>query len=157
MIDDDVNLLESIRRTADVSGWKLDTASSWEEGLSLFHVLAPNLVIADYHMPNSRHGLQLLHEIRRLRPSVRVILVSAYFNDDDVEKIMNLNVVDRALRKIDATKTMAELLEEIEAANGREDEETDWIEFAKARVRAWDSSSEALDELDQFLTTHRAP
>lgn len=75
IIDDDESLLESIRRLADLRDLRLDTASTWEEGLSLFHVIAPCLVIADYHMPNSRNGLQLLAEIKGLQPSVRVILL----------------------------------------------------------------------------------
>ena len=96
LIDDDQSLLESIRRLADYNGLELDTAATWEEGLGLFHVLAPNVVIADYHMPDSRNGLQLLAEIKQLRPSIRVVLVSGYINDEDVKRVESLNIVDRA-------------------------------------------------------------
>ena len=157
LIDDDQSLLQSIRRLADLSYLRLDTATTWEEGLSLFHVLAPSVVIADYHMPNSRNGLQLLAEIKRLRPSVRLVLVSAYINDEDVERVEALNIVDRALRKIDATMTVDNILDEIRCANENDDEHTDWVAFANARVRAAKASVEELDKLDDFFRSNRAP
>ena len=157
LIDDDQSLLASIRRLVDLSDLKLDTADTWEAGLGLFHVLAPNVVIADYHMPNSRNGLQLLAEIKRLRPSVRVVLVSAYINDEDVERIEALNIVDRALRKIDSTQTVENILDEIRHANEHDGEHTDWVAFANARVQAAKASVEELDQLDEFFKSNRAP
>jgi CheY-like chemotaxis protein len=156
-IDDDEALLGSVRRAADVSGFTLDTASSWEEGIRLFHVLSPDVVIADYHMPESRHGLQLLAEVKRLRPSVRVILVSAYINDDDVKQINELDLVDAAMRKLDPIETVEAILHEVRIANEAPDKPTDWVDFAKARVRAGKVPQESLDRLDEFLTRHRTP
>ncbi|MCY3886392.1 MAG: response regulator [Chloroflexi bacterium] len=156
LIDDDLPLLESIRRAANLNELAFETAATWDEGLGLFHVLAPSVVIADYHMPNSRNGLQLLAEIKRLRPSVRVVLVSAYINDEDVERVEALNVVDRALRKMDLT-TVETILDEIRLANESDHELTDWVAFANARVRAAQASGEELDRLDEFFKTNRAP
>ncbi len=157
LIDDDQPLLESIERLADLKDLRLDTAATWDEGLGLFHVLAPSVVIADYHMPNSRNGLQLLAEIKALRPSVRVVLVSAYINDEDVQRIEALGIVDRALRKIALTQTIENILDEIQCANNSDDEDTDWLAFAKARVRVTTSSREELNQLDEFFRTNRAP
>jgi len=157
LIDDNQSLLKSIKRLADFKGLRLDVAATWDEGLGLFHVLAPSVVIADYHMPNSRNGLQLLAEIKRLRPSVRVVLVSAYINDEDVAHIEALNIIDRALRKMDLTRTVESILDEIRRANESADEHTDWVAFAKARVRAAKASGEELDQLDKFFRKNRAP
>ena len=156
LIDDDLPLLESIRRAADLNELVLETAATWDEGLGLFHVLGPSVVIADYHMPNSRNGLQLLAEIKRLRPSIRVVLVSAYINGEDVERIEALNIVDRALRKIDP-QTIEKILDEIRCANRNDDSHTDWVAFANARVRAAKASYEELDRLDEFFRSNRAP
>ena len=157
LIDDDLSLLNSIRRTAALNNLRLDIASTWDEGLGLFHVLAPSVVIADYHMPDSRNGLQLLAEIKRLRASVRVVLVSAYINDEDVERVEALNIVDCALRKIDLTQTVERILDEIRRASESDDKHTDWVAFANARVRAAKASDEELDQLDDFFRRHRAP
>lgn len=157
LIDDDQSLLKSIKRLADLNQLRLDTAATWDKGLGLFHVLAPSVVIADYHMPNSRNGLQLLAEIKRLRPSVRVILVSAYINDRDVERVESLGIIDRALRKTNLMQTAGTILDEIRCANESDDDQTDWLAFAKARVRASRASGEDLDRLDEFFKKKRAP
>ena len=157
LIDDDHSLLNSIRRLADLLDLRLDIADTWGEGLGLFHVLAPRVVIADYHMPGSLNGLKLLAEIKRLLPSVRVVLVSAYINDEDVERIEALNIVDRALRKIDLKQTVEHILDEIRSANETDDEHTDWVAFAEARVNVANASLEKLDQLDEFFKRNRAP
>ena len=157
LIDDDESLLRSIRRTAELEDLRLETADTWDRGLGLFHVLAPSVVIADYHMPNSRNGLQLLAEIKRLQPSVRLVLVSGYITDDDVEQIEALDIIDRALRKIDSTQTIESILREILRANESDDAQTDWVSFAAARVHASEAWGEDLDRLDKYFRRNRAP
>ena len=157
LIDDDQSLLNSIRRTAELDDLRLETADTWDRGLGLFHVLAPSVVIADYHMPNSQNGLQLLAEIKRLHPSVRLVLVSGYINDEDVEQIEALNIIDRALRKIDFTQTMESILQEIQRANESDDTQTDWVAFASARVNAAEPWGEDLDRLDEYFRRNRTP
>ena len=157
LIDDDQSLLDSISHLATVNNLKLDIAATWNEGLGLFHVLAPNVVIADYHLPNSRNGLQLLAEVKRLQPSVRVVLLSAYITEEDVERIEALDIIDRALRKLDLRQTIESILDEIRCANRSDYDDTDWVSFAEARVRAARASSEELDRLDEFFRKIRAP
>lgn len=157
LIDDDEALVASVKRAASFGGLELDTAASWDEGLSLFHALGPNLVIADYHMPGSRHGLQLLAEVKSLRPSVRVVLVSAYINDEDVERILALDIIDGAMRKLNLVATSEAILQMIEEAAETADEPTDWTQVAKATVRAGGASKEKLEQLDASLNKNRAP
>ena len=157
LIDDDESLLKSMRRLANVSNLSLDIAATWDQGLGLFHVLTPSVVIADYHMPDSRNGLQLLAEIKRLQPSVRVVLVSAYINDEDVERVEALGIIDRALRKVDLTQTIEAIMDEIRGANENDNEQTDWVAFARVRVRTAKAPGEKLDQLDEFFRKNRAP
>lgn len=157
LIDDDQSLLRSIKRLTDLSGLRLDIADTWNGGIGLFHVLAPSVVIADYHMPNSRNGLQLLAEVKRLQPSVRVVLLSAYITDEDVKHIEALDIIDRALRKTDLTETIDNVLDEIRCANESDEDHTDWVAFAEARIRASKTSSEVLDQLDEFFRKNRTP
>lgn len=156
LIDDDQALLSSIKRSAELKHLRLEVSDTWDGGMSLFHILAPSVVIADYHMPNSRNGLQLLAEVKRLHPSVRVILLSAYITDDDVRQIEALGIIDLALRKTELTQTMEKILDEIRGAN-EIDDDTDWVAFAEARVHAAKASSEDLDRLDGFFRKNRAP
>ena len=155
IIDDDTTLLKDWVAVVQQRGYEAVTASTWENGLMLFQALSPNLVIADYQLPGSRHGLKLLAEVKRLRPSVRLILISAFLNEEDIENIMALGLVDRALTKGDSIGTTEVILDEIAQAASTADEDTNWVEFARAHVTAQKVSEEELNELDATLTRER--
>jgi DNA-binding NtrC family response regulator len=148
LVDDDQQLLASVDATAKAAGLDLVTASSWDEGLALFHVLSPNLVIADYNMPGSRLGLQLLVEIRRLRPSVRLVLISGYLDGDDMAQVMALDLVDATLTKGTAIETARAVLSEVRTAAEVADAPTDWKAYANAYLGAATVSESSVDELD---------
>jgi two-component system chemotaxis response regulator CheY len=150
LIDDSPEPRESLSRAARLAGFTLLTAESWDEGLSLFQVYAPTLVIADYQLPNSQHGIQLLSAIRRLSPSVRLILLSAFIQEDDVPEIEALGLVDRALPKGRPNVT-AEIVEEIRAAHDRAAADTDWPAYARAHTQSNDVEQSEIDELDLRL------
>jgi CheY-like chemotaxis protein len=153
VIDDDAALLASLQAAARLSKVELATAASWEEGLVLFQILSPDLVIADYNLPGSKHGLRLLARIRRLRPSVRLVLVSGYFEEADLEKVMELGIVDRALTKGSAADTAHALIEEARAAGLRDATPTDWVGYSKAYLASAAVSEDELRSLDALLTS----
>jgi DNA-binding NtrC family response regulator len=151
LIDDDVGLLESVKRAAQLAQLDLVTAATWDEGLGLFHVLSPNLVIADYNMPGSQHGLKLLARVRRLRPAVRLIMVSGYLDEADMDRVRDLDVVDRALTKGSVVQTARAIVEEVRAAQNTAHLGTDWVSSAQAHVDAAELTEETLEELDAIL------
>lgn len=151
LIDDDVNLLETIRSNVEELGLELHTASSWDEGLALFHVVSPTLVLADYNLPGSSHGLRLLLEIRSLRPSVRLVLVSGVVNPDELSKVEALGLVDRVLSKGTGMESTRQILAEVSGASATRDEPTDWTSFAQALVDHRSFDEKAIEELDDRL------
>lgn len=150
LIDDRPEPRESLSRAARLAGLTLLTAESWDEGLSLFQVYAPTLVIADYQLPDSPHGIQLLSAIRRLSPSVRLILLSAFIQEEDVPEIEALGLVDRALPKGRPNVT-AEIVEEVRAAQERAAADTDWPAYARAHTQSNAVEQSEIDELDRRL------
>jgi DNA-binding NtrC family response regulator len=151
VIDDDLGLLRSLEQAARLSGIRIVTASTWDAGLETFQALSPSVVIADFNMPGSRHGFQLLARIRQLRPSVRLILVSAYLDEKDIEAVMELGVVDRALTKGSSAETAEAVLEEARSAVEREETPTDWVAYAKAFLDAGAIPEDAFNRLDDLL------
>src|SRR5436190_1493564 len=97
LIDDEVNLVQSIKAAFDIRGLDLDTALSWDDGLQLFRVGLHDLVIADYNLPGSKLGLKLLARIKQLHPSSKLILISGYFDASAEELLPQTNLVDRFL------------------------------------------------------------
>jgi CheY-like chemotaxis protein len=151
LVDDDQQLLASVTASAEASRLDLITAASWDEGLALFHVLSPELVIADYNMPGSRMGLQLLAEIRRLRPSVRLVLVSGYLDEQDMARVAALHLVDSSLTKGSAIETAQAIVGEIQEVSESVPGPTDWPAFARAYVQAVRVSDESIDQLDKIF------
>lgn len=157
IIDDDVDLLDTWTRLAHAKGLAVNTAPTWDEGIALFHILSPDLVIADYNLPGSAHGLQLLAEIRRLRPSVRLVLISGAVEPSKLVEVERLSVVDRVLSKGDAGTATSVVLEEIERASSQATRPTDWRAFATASLAAASSDAEALESVDVLLTSSLQP
>lgn len=154
LIDDDSGIRDSFERLVNQSELDLLLASTWDEGLSLFQLHLPMLVIADYNLPGSKHGLRLLSEIRRLTPAVRLLLLSGYIGEEDVAEIEGIGLVDRAIPKT-RDGLGAELLHEIELARARGSQATDWKAYAEAHRRSREVDQSQIDALDLKLKQTR--
>ncbi|MGH9588476.1 MAG: response regulator [Acidobacteriaceae bacterium] len=77
---DDEDLGLQIRKVVlERAGYRVTTALSGPAGLEIFSKNPVELVILDYFMP-SMHGGIVAAELRRMRPNVPIILLSAYVN-----------------------------------------------------------------------------
>ena len=78
VIDDDSDVLNSIRRLLIREGWVVLTASEPGEGLRSYetHWQAIALVLLDYYMPDLR-GDQVWDRLKRINPQARVLLMTA--------------------------------------------------------------------------------
>ena len=78
VIDDDTDVLNSIRRLLIREGWVVLTTSDPSEGLQSYEALGQGieLVLLDYYMPNLR-GDQVWERLKRINPQVRVLLMTA--------------------------------------------------------------------------------
>ena len=77
-IDDDAEILNSIRRLLIREGWVVLTASDPLEGLQVYeaHWRTIQVVLLDYFMPTLR-GDEVFERLRRINPHVRVLLTTA--------------------------------------------------------------------------------
>ena len=155
LIDDDPDIIRSAATMIRNQGLLLDTASSWAEGLYKFYAYSPDVVISDYNLPGSKMGLALLLEVSRLRHSVRLVLISAYLNESDVEEVRKLNLVDDVVRKTNPMDSARAIVNAVERASMRSDEATDWVAFANASLRVCGVNEKALESLDSFLQANR--
>jgi CheY-like chemotaxis protein len=129
LIDDDVALVQSVVALAEAFDVELLTATAWQDGLDLFITLSPDLVIADYNLPGSDSGLQLLLEAKQLRPGIRVVLLSGYLTEEQIQAVGSSRLVERALRKNPAG--MEAVSEELQGAKERAGAATDWVRVAE--------------------------
>ena len=112
-IDDEPRGLEVRRFLLEMEGYSVLTATSGREGLELFAANPVKAVILDYYMPEMNGG-EIAAELRRLKPEVKILLLSAY--PDLPAEVLKL-VDARALKGISPTALLAALQQMLSCQN----------------------------------------
>ncbi len=77
LVDDDAEIIESIRYALESKGYEIFIARDGNQGLAMAESEDPDLVILDMMMPK-RSGFLVLEKLRRTREvPVRVIMITA--------------------------------------------------------------------------------
>lgn len=77
VIDDEVGIRDSMRRTLEYQGYQFVGAATGQEGLALIERDPPDLVFLDIKMPGM-DGLEVLERIKASNPAVPVVMVSGH-------------------------------------------------------------------------------
>ncbi len=94
LVDDEPGMLRYIRTLLEVDDHKVQTASTGEEAVE--HVqkgMQPDLVLLDLLMPGI-DGLQTLEQLRRLKPGLKVVMLSCVNDTRKVVQAMRLGAID---------------------------------------------------------------
>ncbi|TAK31822.1 MAG: response regulator [Chloroflexota bacterium] len=100
LVDDEPNILSSLRRALRREHYEIWTASSGPEALAALSAMPTevSVVVSDFRMPEM-NGVELLGQIKRISPdSVRIIL-SAYADTDLIQSAINEGQVFRFVAK----------------------------------------------------------
>ena len=149
LIDDDPEFTASIRVNFMLNGVEIETASEWSEGVAKFRIGLHELVIADYNLPGSEHGLKLLAKIKPLRPSSELILISGAITSVPANKIKISGLVDTYLPK--NADLPGILLEKARSALDRTKQPTDWAKTARAHVTGYEVDEKSIEDIDKLL------
>jgi DNA-binding NtrC family response regulator len=93
VVEDDPNVGESIRLLLKKRGYEILLASNGKEALPLFRQETVDLVITDLVMPKM-DGIELLEEVKHLRPETEVIVISAQGTIEKAVQAMKLGAFD---------------------------------------------------------------
>lgn len=93
IVEDDPNVGESLSLLLKKRGFEILLASHGKEGLHLFRQNIVDLVITDLVMPKM-DGIELLENIKRLRPETEVIVISAQGTIEKAVQAMKLGAFD---------------------------------------------------------------
>lgn len=88
VIDDDRDLLQIIRRTLELEGYLVETATGGESGVANFQKFDPDLVLLDIMMPGA-NGYQVLQQIRKCSV-VPVLMLTSLDEVTALEKSVDL-------------------------------------------------------------------
>jgi DNA-binding NtrC family response regulator len=112
VVDDDINVLETLRDILLIRGYDVEIALNGKQAVD-FLKSAPgiNLIITDVMMPEM-DGLELLRQVRLLRKEIPVVILTAYPTVDGVIHAIEEGASDYLLKPFN----MDELLETVKEA-----------------------------------------
>lgn len=109
LIDDDTEFAELMRLAFAASGFDVRAAAGGVEGLDALRNDIPDLVVTDIIMPD-REGIELILEMKRLAPAVRIIAITGW-NPGAVDLLRmssNLGADGGLLKPFNAPELLAE-------------------------------------------------
>jgi two-component system C4-dicarboxylate transport response regulator DctD len=77
LVEDEASLRRSLENYLKRAGYTFDSCSTAREALAVAERLHPDIVIAEYHLPDA-NGVALLEKLKRIVPHVAAILLSEY-------------------------------------------------------------------------------
>lgn len=132
LVDDDDPLRESIADFLRGEGFQVEEASRAREGIRKAVEGNFEVIVSDYHMPDLS-GLELIEQVRVVRPDVKIILLTGAADLDSalhavdmrihayLSKPVNpdtlLSVLDKALRERRLEAQIKDLIQELQGAN----------------------------------------
>jgi CheY-like chemotaxis protein len=106
-IDDDAAILQYEKALLERSGYAVLTAASANQGLRLVTMCDCDAVLLDYEMPGM-NGHELAVEIKRVRPDLRVILLSG--GEVPTQALL---LVDAFVPKLETSRQLLPMIEEL--------------------------------------------
>ncbi|MBN2394183.1 MAG: response regulator [Anaerolineae bacterium] len=94
IIDDEEEVLEQLGYAMTQAGYQVDLARDGDVGWEHFQQKLHPVVITDLRMPQSRDGLEVLEEIKRLWPATHVIVLTGHGGKADAIQSLRLQAFD---------------------------------------------------------------
>jgi DNA-binding NtrC family response regulator len=151
LIDDDRGFVESIAAAFSAEGIPIDVRTSWDSGVEAFRIGMHELVIADYNLPGSRHGLKLLGEVSQMWASARLVLISGAVTPTAEDLLGTSGLIDRFVPK--SADLITTLIEEAIQAAARAAGPTSWQDAARSHGERRAVDEAALDAVDSALSS----
>ena len=129
IVDDELDFVEMLSLRLEEAGEKVVPAYNGREGLEILNKLDIDVVILDIKMPGM-DGIQALREIKKSFPLVEVIMLTGHGTTETAVEGMKLGAFDYLLKPTD----FQDLLEKLENARKRKDEQEERIRKAEAKL-----------------------
>lgn len=109
-VDDDAPLRGRLARAMRQRGFDVLTAESVSEGIRVAGSSPPAFAVVDLRLEDG-NGLEVVAALRRVRPDVRVVMLTGYGNIASAVSAIKAGAVDYLAKPADADEISAALLE----------------------------------------------
>jgi len=139
IVDDDKEILKSLRSILQSKGYDVDTVETGEEALEKSRAKFFHLVLLDIRLPDIE-GTKLLKTMHRTLPKMMKIMLTGFASLDNAIEALNLGADAYLMKPIDPAKLLSvveeKLKEQEQADRMTEEKVAEWIE---TRVRKLES------------------
>ena len=99
MIVDDAKFMRTlIRKALEESGFEVvGEADTGQKAIEAFKELSPDIVTLDIVMPD-KSGIDVLKEILKIKPDVKIVIVSAMGQTDMIYEALNMGARDYVVK-----------------------------------------------------------
>ena len=94
VVDDEPSVRESLSAWLAEDGYAVDTAPAGAEAVEMLRATDYAVCFVDLKMPGGMDGLEVLREIRQLRPETAVLIITAFATVDTAVEAMKMGAHD---------------------------------------------------------------
>lgn len=85
VVDDDIDMLEQTRLHLEAAGYNVVSADNEKAATTLLDTFKPDLAVLDLMMENHDSGFILSYKIKKMDPSIPVIIVTAVTSQTGID------------------------------------------------------------------------
>ena len=101
VVDDDANICRLVKDFfEDLKGHTVYMATNSEDALATVHEHEPEVALLDIMMPNV-HGVEVLRQIKQVKPEIKAIMITAVDDKDIAREAMSEGAVDYVTKPLD--------------------------------------------------------
>lgn len=101
IIDDEPDILFTLKEICDFCGYEAITTTSGQEGLEILKKEKPHMVIVDYHMP-VWDGLTTVKKMRHLNSEIPILVLTVDEQQETSDKFISVGATDFSIKPIKA-------------------------------------------------------
>lgn len=111
IVDDEAEILATLRRCLALEGLPVETCNSPQEALAKIRQAIYPVMLTDIMMPGMS-GVELLREVRARQPLCNVIMMTAYTSMDKVVECLSAGAVDYLVKPFEDLDTVVARIRE---------------------------------------------
>lgn len=110
LVDDEVEFVNTLAHRLRMRELFVDTVYDGEQALSFIKKIEPDVIVLDLKMPGL-HGIEVLREVKSLKPNVQVIILTGHGTEKDEEEARKLGGFDFLRKPADIDLLVAKIKE----------------------------------------------
>ncbi len=128
VIDDEPDILYTIKEICTAGGWQPITAGTGKQGYQLVGLHKPDLVIVDYHMPGW-DGITTVRKIREQDSVVSILVLTVDERQEIADRFMLAGATDFAIKPIKSPDLISRIKVNLEISEIQRKQITDQQEI----------------------------